>query len=161
GERIDLSHPFSLDFELNLGSADGTAFVLQNDPLGSKAIGGVGSGLGAVGIANGLGIEFDTYNHYWLPNEPPLDHTNLFKTVDFSAVTTATETPTIGDGKWHTVHVGWDGQSLTYSIDGTVIATLNQNIAANYLGGSQYAYFGFTGGTGGATAQQLVRIDKI
>jgi hypothetical protein len=165
GERIDLSHPFSLDFEFNLGSVggvtDGIAFVLQNDPLGSKAIGGIGDGLGAWGIANGLGIEFDTWQNTDLPNEPALDHTNFFKTTDFSPVTTAVKTPTIGDGTWHTAHVGWNGQSLTYSIDGTTIATLTQNIAANFLGGSQYAYFGFTGGTGGAAGEQLVRIDNI
>ena len=36
------------------------AFVLHNDPNGANAIGGAGGNLGAMGLQNGLAIEFDT-----------------------------------------------------------------------------------------------------
>src|SRR5262249_31427080 len=64
GERVDLSQSFNYAFEFRLGSQDaagsGLAFVLQNDPLGSHALGSAAGALGALGIANGLGITFDT-----------------------------------------------------------------------------------------------------
>jgi len=48
--RIDLSLPFELAFELNLGSsdagADGIGFVFHNDPDGVDAIGAYGGGMG-------------------------------------------------------------------------------------------------------------------
>ena len=63
--RLDLASNFDITFELNLGNkdaagSDGAAFVLHNDVRGASAIGGVGGDFGIAGIANGLGIEFDT-----------------------------------------------------------------------------------------------------
>ena len=39
--------------------------------------------------------------------------------------------------------------------------TLNQDIVAKYEGGSQYAYLGFTAGTGGAHNLQEVHLDLL
>ena len=65
-QRIDVRQDFTVAFEVNLGDsdgADGAAVVFHNDPRGAGAIGGAGGGLGISGIANGLAIEFDTYNN--------------------------------------------------------------------------------------------------
>ena len=40
-------------------------------------------------------------------------------------------------------------------------STLNQDIVAKYEGGSQYAYLGFTGGTGGAHNLQEVHLNSL
>ena len=167
-QRIDLSQAFDLTFEINLGGidagADGMAFVLHNDAAGAAAIGYEGGALGALGITNGLGIEFDIYQNAVTATELANDHTNFFDTDVLTgdpAVSAVTDLGNIEDGAWHSVRVSWDGTALTYWFDGTQIATLNQDISATYLGGSQFAYFGFTGGTGGATTEQIVRILEL
>lgn len=62
---LNFLSPFTYDFIVNLGSsdagADGTAFVMQNDPKARCACGTAGGSLGAGGISNSLIIELDTY----------------------------------------------------------------------------------------------------
>lgn len=62
---LNFLSPFTYDFIVNLGSsdagADGTAFVMQNDPKARCACGVAGGSLGAGGISNSLIIELDTY----------------------------------------------------------------------------------------------------
>ena len=50
---------------------------------------------------------------------------------------------------------------LPESFDGNAVATLTQDIATSYLGGSQSAYFGFTGGTGGLHNLQEVHLASL
>ena len=82
-QRIDLSYDFQASFDVYLGNnangADGLAFVLQNDPRGANAIGGDGGNYGAVGIKNGLGIAFDTWQNANI-GDMAGDHTDFFKT---------------------------------------------------------------------------------
>jgi hypothetical protein len=62
-DKVDLTHDFNIAFEIYCGpkqAADGIAFVLHNDPNGATAVGGADAGLGAIGLQNGLAIEFDT-----------------------------------------------------------------------------------------------------
>src|SRR5262249_10191372 len=59
----------------------------------------------------------------------------------------------IEDGQWHQVHVISDGQSISYTFDGVQMSSLSLASAKSYLT-SQYAYFGFTGGTGGGPSEQ-------
>ena len=62
-DKVDLTHDFNIAFEIYFGpkqAADGIAFVLHNDPNGATAVGGADAGLGAIGLQNGLAIEFDT-----------------------------------------------------------------------------------------------------
>ena len=69
----------------------------------------------------------------------------------------------VKDGQWHNVLVSWDAtaETLTYWFDGKQMSTLNQNIVAKYEGGSQFAYLGFTAGTGGAHNMQEVHLDSL
>ena len=165
--RIDLRSAFSISFEINVGAndagADGMAFVLHNDPAGGHALGtaGGGTGLGALGIQNGVGIEFDIYYSFWTYPEPSTDHTNIFdtdRTTTNPEITTPFSLGNIEDGLWHNVSVSWNGTTLTYTVDGATAGTWTGNLSQSFLGGSSFAYFGFTGATGGGSAQQQVRV---
>jgi Bacterial lectin/Domain of unknown function (DUF1929) len=169
--RIDLSYDFQASFDVYLGNnsngADGLAFLLQNDPQGANAIGAAGGHYGAIQIRNGLGIAFDTYQNTAL-GDMVGDHTDFFNTgAPLETSRIGDQLPIGGgnvkDGQWHNVMVSWNASNhtLTYWFDGVEMNTLNENIVAKYLGGSQYAYLGFTGGTGGAHNLQEVHLDTL
>jgi hypothetical protein len=170
-QRVDLTYDFQASFDLYLGNtakgADGMAFVLQNDPLGSNALGATGGNFGAIGIGNGLGIAFDTYQNASL-GDMAGDHTDFFNTSLPLALSRVSDQHALGngnvtDGNWHNVLVSWDATDhiLTYWFDGQQMGSLNQDIVATYQGGSQYTYLGFTGGTGGAHNLQQVHLDSL
>ena len=169
--RIDLSYDFQTSFDVYLGNndggADGLAFVLQNDPLGENALGGIGGSYGAIGIKNGLGIAFDTWQNAFF-GDMAGDHTDFFNTDVPMATSRIGDQFSIGngnveDGQWHNVLVNWNAtdQTLSYWFDGKLASSLNEDIATDYLGGSPYAYLGFTGGTGGAHNLQQVHLNSL
>ena len=167
-DKVDLTHDFNIAFELYFGpnhAADGMAFVLHNDPNGANAIGGPASSLGAMGLQNGLAIEFDTYQNGAPFNDPAYNHTDIIDTDAGPAgdLTAATNLGNIVDGGWHQVGVTWDSQAhtLRYWVDGKLGGTLTGDIATQYLGHQTTAYVGFTGATGGATDLQQVRVAAV
>jgi hypothetical protein len=169
--RIDVRQNFTVAFEVNLGAsdagADGAAIVFHNDPRGAGAVGAGGSGLGVGGIQNGLAIEFDTYNSTaaglsgaGMPGfDIASDHTGFLGTNSaFASMPVAL--PNIEDGGWHPVVVTWNAatQTLSYTFDNQPMGTpLTGDIATQFLGGSNFAYFGFGAGTGGLSNTQSVR----
>ncbi|MGI9569109.1 MAG: lectin-like domain-containing protein, partial [Desulfobulbia bacterium] len=159
-KRIDLRQDFDLSFDIQLGDndagADGLAFVLHNSPEGAQAMGGFGNALGAYGIENGLLIEFDSYNNGYA-GEIANDHTN-FADTDGAFQTTPVDLGNIEDGQWHSVQVSWDAssQQLSYSFDGQQAGILDSDISAEYLGGSDFAHFGFGAGTGLANEHKVL-----
>ena len=169
--RIDVRQNFTVAFDVNLGTsdggADGAAIVFHNDPRGANAVGAPGSGLAVGGIQNGLAIEFDTYNSSaadlagaGMPgSDIASDHTGFLDTNSAFA-TTPVALPNIENGAWHPVVVTWNAttQTLSYTFDGQPMGTpLTGNIATQFLGGSNFAYFGFGAGTGGLSNTQSVR----
>ena len=169
--RIDLRQDFSISFHVFLGTsdagADGLGFVLHNSPDGVNAIGAAGSGLGFGNIQNGLAIEFDTWNSGAQGvvsggADIANDHTNFLDT-DGAFGSTPFDLGNIEDGQWHSVEVTWDAstQTLSYTFDGQQAGVLTGDIAAQYLGGSDFAHFGFTAATGAATNEQKVRVSEI
>jgi hypothetical protein len=166
GTRVDLSKTFDITFGINVGNnpngADGMGFVLHNDPLGSHALGGVGGGKGMMGIQNGIGIAFDTYYNAADLNDMVNNHTNFINTMggDNAGLSPNTDLGSIENGLWHAVHVVSNGQTLSYTVDGVAMSSLSVATAETYLG-SQYAYFGFTGGTGGLSEQDQVKITAL
>lgn len=164
--RIDLSQAAAFSFDVYLGvsdsGADGMGFVLHNDPSGVNAMGATGGGLGLSGIVNGLAIEFDTYNNGASSGDLAADHTSFFDT-DGTFRTAPLALPNIEDGQWHSVTVTWDPatSTLAYTFDGAPAGSITGDIANDYLGGSQFAYFGFGGATGGLNNQQKVRINEV
>lgn len=166
-ERICLCEDFTISFDVFLGRKDkggeGIAFVLHNDPYGGDAVGKAGTALGAYGISNGIGIEFDTRWNGPHKGDNKKDHTHFFDTdagVKLSKIKTLAN---IENKKWHSVTVHWDAetQTLTYSFDGKKKGALSGDLAAAYLGGEDYAYFGFTGATTRAANVQKVKITSV
>lgn len=161
--RIDVRQNFTAAFDVNLGAsdagADGAAIVFHNDPRGVDAIGTIGGGLAVDGIANGLAIEFDTYDNGADVGDIASDHTG-FRGTGSAFATTPVALPNIEDGAWHPVVVTWNAatQTMSYTVDGQPMGTpLTGDIATQFLGGSNFAYFGFGAGTGGLSNTQSVR----
>lgn len=89
---------------------DGFAFVIQNAPNSSWALGGGGHGLGYEGIENSIAIEFDTFSN--LDQEDPFYrhmgiHTAGVKanTLKSSALTQFVQLDSLGDSGVHGVRV--------------------------------------------------------
>jgi hypothetical protein len=167
--RVDLHSNFDISFKMYLGNkdagADGMAFVLHNDPFGGDAIGNGGGALGASGIRNGLAIQFDTYQNVPL-GDIAQDHTNFIRTdapLGQARLSDQVALGNIEDGIWHKVHVSWDAtqHTLSYSFDGKQAGTLTGDLASTYLGNSDFAYFGFTGATGGLSNLQQVQVNGL
>ncbi len=159
-ERISLAAAFTITFQIFLGAddagADGMAFVIHDDPLGNTALGGLGGGMGALNIQNGVAIQFDTYQNETDPNDIANDHTSFVNTDDETLLSPVVDLGNIEDGAWHTVSVAWDGTTLSYTFDGEAAGTLDGDLA-DLVGGSGYAYFGVTGATGGLNHEGGVR----
>ncbi|WP_131815673.1 lectin-like domain-containing protein [Mycolicibacterium flavescens] len=168
--RIDVRQDFTLGFEVNLGDsdggADGVAVVLHNDARGVEAVGIHGTGLGVGGIADGLAIEFDTYYSSALnlvessmPGVEIADDHTGFVGTDTGFASTPVALPDLEDGDWHAVVVHWDAdaQTLSYTLDGQAMGTLNSDIVTEFLGGSDFAHIGIGAGTGSLTNPHAVR----
>jgi Bacterial lectin/Galactose oxidase-like, Early set domain len=167
-QRINLNADFDISFNVFLGSkdggADGMAFVLHDSPFGADALGGGGSNLGAIGISDGLALEFDSHYSKGLPQYGDIaaDHTAWIDT-DTGAIAPGSgplNHGNIEDGDWHSVSVSWDAdsQTLSYVFDGQQGTTLSGDLASQYFDGSDHVYFGFTGATGGLSNLQQVQV---
>jgi len=155
--RVDLSKAFKLTFDINVGNkdagADGMGFVLDNDPAGINAIGAAGGGQGLIGIKNGVGITFAT--------DGATDQTGFVKTSDGSAQSAAVALSNIEDGLWHRVAIVSDGQTISYTFDGVQMSSLSLATVETLLGGTSFAYWGFTGATDTLSEQEQVRLVKM
>jgi hypothetical protein len=137
------------------GSADGTTFVIQNDPRGLTALGAAGGALGYGGITNSVAIEFDLYT-----NGSHLSTTKLFtggNTDKTGAIDMGPSGITLGNGDPLQVTLTYDGTALNETVLDTITGAIffhsySVNLAT-VIGGPS-AYVGFTGGTGGETATQ-------
>jgi hypothetical protein len=140
--------------------ADGFAFVIQNSPAGTGALGttGMGGYLGYQGLTNSLAVEFDTYQNGWDPNA---NHVAIQS--NYAAANTADHTSaalaalnsnpgiTLADGNAHTVTITYDGaSSLIVILDGTQVLSTPAgfNLANLGLDPGGNAVIGFTAATG-------------
>jgi VCBS repeat-containing protein len=162
-QRLDVRQNFTLTFDVNFGAddagADGVGFVLHNDPRGAATIGYGGSNLGLNSIVNGLGIAFDTYQNADR-GDIATDSASWMDT-DAQTQTARISLGNVEDGTFKRVVVSWNAttHALSYSLNGATIATITDaNFTQTYLGGSNFAYFGFTAATGGAVNTQTVRL---
>jgi hypothetical protein len=146
----------SFSFQLTSPNADGMTFAIQN--TGATALGSAGGSLGFSGIGKSVCIKFDLYNN----SGEGVNSTGVF-TNGANPFTPATDMTSTGlnlhSGDVMNVAVTYDGTTLTWTVTdattaktGTFTSTVN---IPSIIGGST-AYVGFTGGTGGATAQQDV-----
>ena len=152
-------------FQLSSASADGFTFTIQG--VGATALGPSGGGLGygpdtpggTPGIASSVAVKFDIYNNAG----EGTDSTGLY-TDGASPTTPALDMTSSGvsllSGDVFNVHTTYDGTTLTMTI--TDATNSSQTFTASWpiniptTVGSNTAYVGFTGGTGGLTAIQEI-----
>jgi hypothetical protein len=167
--RVDLAHDFAISFDAYLGAnnlgGQGLAFLLHNDPNGANAVGRGGSGLGAAGIRDGIGFEIDTAFNSRV-GDIRADHANFFDTdaaPGRGRITNAVNLGNIEDGRWHNVELSWDAdtRTLVTSFDGVASGALSRDIVQKYLGGSDFAYFGFTGASGKIANAQHIQVNAV
>ncbi|MDP9338292.1 MAG: chitobiase/beta-hexosaminidase C-terminal domain-containing protein [Acidobacteriota bacterium] len=143
-------------FQLENADADGITFTIENNGLNS--LGGAGGGLAYTGILKSVAIKFDLYNN----NGEGDDSIGIFQNG------AAPYTPSIDlnssgidlhNGDTFSVHMTYNGVTLAMTItDGVTGAVYSTSWAINIpqVIGSNTAYVGFTGGTGGTTASQKI-----
>ena len=150
---------FTNDFAFQLlnPNADGFTFTIQNSGL--SALGMPGGSLGYAGIGNSVAVKFDLYNN----GGEGVDSTGLYQNGAVP-VTPASDLSSsninLHSGDKFSVHMTYDGAALAMSItDATTGAVYNTSWPINIpqVIGSNNAYVGFTGATGGLTATQNIQ----
>ncbi|HTG29780.1 MAG TPA: chitobiase/beta-hexosaminidase C-terminal domain-containing protein [Methylomirabilota bacterium] len=150
---------FTNDFAFQLvnPNADGITFTIQN--AGLAALGNTGGSLGYAGIAKSVAVKFDLYNN----GGEGIDSTGLYQNSAVP-ITPASDLSSSGinlhSGDKFSVHMTYNGATLAMTItDGTTGAVYNTSWSINIpqVIGSNIAFVGFTGGTGGLTATQNIQ----
>ncbi len=143
-------------YNSHAGSADGTAFILQNMPTGPHSLGGSGGELGYGGITNSMAFEINLYNGN---GETP----GINGVINGLTGTYFTAAPAIDVNGTNDIDVvlNWNNGVLSATLTDAVTLdtySTNYNIGplVPILGGN-FAYIGFSGGDGGATSTQTVR----
>ncbi len=171
-DQIDLSVPFSIDVELNLGDtdadgADGVVFVLQS--VGPFAIGLDGGGLGFEGFNPSFGVEIDTWQNNDV-GDPVADHVafhrdglNWHNAPYFNLagpVSARADGANIEDGQPHRFKLTWDPATTLIELffDCELRLSLTMDIADEIFNGQNQLWWGFTGSTGGSSNAQVACI---
>lgn len=160
---------FSINDITGIGS-DGFAFVIQNDARGNAAIGGSGGAMGyatntvypsQTGIANGVAIEFDTWNNQGDWEDFSSAHHVSVQTMGqgvmipsgTASLGHAIPASDFGDGNLHTARVVYVPGSLSIFLDDNVtpLLSVSVNLGAILNLPTGDAFVGFTAGTGGYT----------
>lgn len=143
-------------FQITDPGADGFTFCLQsNSPA---ALGGSGGALGFVGITHSIAVKFDLWDNAGEGS----NSTGLFTDGTLPTLPAVDLTPSgidLHSGHVFNVLMTYDGATLLVQIsDTTTGASATQSYAIDIPGalGSDVAYAGFTGGTGGLYATQRV-----
>jgi hypothetical protein len=151
---------FTTDFTFQLSgspTADGFTFAIQGNS--TAAIGGSGGKLGYGNILKSVAVKFDLYNNAG----EGTDSTGLYLNGPDPTVPAVDMTSSgvdLHSGHVFSVHIVYDGTNLTMTITDTTntALTFTQSWPVNIPGtvGANTAFVGFTGGTGGYTANQSV-----
>jgi hypothetical protein len=152
-------------FQLSNAQADGFTFTIQN--VAPTAIGGNGGSLGygpnpnngtTGGIAKSVALKFDFYSNSGEGTDSTGIYTNgVAPTVPAVDMTSSGVLLTSGDSM--AAHITYDGTNLVLTLTDIVVNkvfthTFPINIPATI--GSNMAYIGFTGGTGGEASSQKI-----
>ena len=150
---------FTTDFDFALlnAKADGFTFAIQNQS--ATAIGPVGSGLGygasmpgsGGGIGKSLAVKFDLYSNDGEGSDSTGFYTNGASPT-IPATSMASSGILLSSGHKLHAHITYDGATLILLLtDTTTSASFTKSLTIDIpaVVGSQTAYVGFTGGTGG------------
>src|SRR6202044_1695672 len=156
----------SFTFQLVSATADGFTFTIQG--AGPTAIGGYGGSLGygpnpTTGTTGGIGksvaIKFDIYSNSGEGTDSTGMYTNgAAPTVP--AVNLTSSGIVLSSGDTIAAQLVYNGTTLTLSLTDTVTGdTFSQAFTIDIPStvGANTAYVGFTGGTGGSTANQNIK----
>ncbi|MDO7138856.1 lectin-like domain-containing protein [Algibacter lectus] len=171
---IDFSSDFIIAYQAYFGKddsgADGMGLVFKGTP--EAEIGSAAGGMGYRGISPSLTLEFDTYynptsgdikeDHIALIENGVTDHrlpSNLAGPV--SAVLSTDGN--IEDDTWHDVKIEWIAsiQTINVYFDCVLRLSKRQDFKSSIFNNDNTVYFGFVGGTGGATNLQEVCLNRI
>jgi hypothetical protein len=158
----------SFSFQQTSATADGMAFVIQNNGVTALGPGGGGLGYGPAaagatayaGMSKGVAVKFDLYSN----SGEGINSTGLY-TGGASPTTPAIDMTSSGvnlhSGDVFNVQMSYNGTTLTMTItDASNSAqTFTTSWAVNLptaMGSSNTAFVGFTAGTGGLTAIQEI-----
>jgi hypothetical protein len=155
---------FTTDFAFQLSNAmaDGTTFTIQNSAAGATALGAsggnLGYGTGTKGIGNSVAIKFDIYSN----DGEGDDSTGLYVNGASPTVPSIDLTSSgivLNNGDTIAAHITYNGTTLTMTLTDDVLntsATESWTVNIPTTIGSNTAYVGFTGGTGGLSSSQKI-----
>ena len=151
-------------FQISNPGADGFTFTIQNSGLNALGLAGGGLGYasdtpgGTPGIPKSVAIKFDIYSNQGEGS----DSTGLYTNGASPTIPSINLTNTginLLSGDTFNVHMVYNGTTLTMTItDGVTNASYTTSWTINIPQtiGSNTAYVGFTGGTGGQSASQKI-----
>lgn len=133
------------------GGADGAAFVLQNDPRGTTALGGGGGSLGYSGITPSVALQINIYG-----DTPGV----AFNTNGNTGGYVATGGVNVSSGDPIKVDLTYIGGVVYLTLSNTITAaTFSTELPVGSLPervGSDLAWVGFTGADGGTVSTQNI-----
>jgi len=141
--------------------ADGTAFVIQNDPRGLSAVGAGGGGLGYIGISPSVAVMLDIYAGAsggpsgWLVATNGLGNGAGYSSTNYQN----TAPVNLDGGDPIAVNLRYSGGVLKINLTDTVTsATFTTNVVVNIprFVGTNTAWVGITGAEGGVLSHQTV-----
>jgi hypothetical protein len=143
---------------------DGAAFVIQNDPSGTAALGVNGGGLGYVGISPSVGVLLNLYSGSPGGSSGLMLGTNgigaIYTNGNRSGMSYQSTAPVnLNGGNPIAVGLRYTSGILHVSLADTVSSSqFRTNIPVDIPAfvGNNTAWVGFTGGDGGATSYQIV-----
>jgi len=143
---IDSRASFTSSFNVTLvgngfsPQADGAAFLIPAAPAGAMALATGGGGIGATGIANAVGIGFQSWDN---------NHATIF-TDDIYGGTQPTGNFNLGDQDDNvSVSLQYVGKVLSYTATNTSTGvTVSDSFAIDLTTLGPKVYLGFTGGSG-------------
>ena len=131
--------------------ADGLVFVVQTV---ANTAGGAGGGIGYSGIANSVGIEFDTYDNGAGAGDPNGNHVGIDLGGSVFSAQTALEPTRFNDGDIWNAWVDYDGATNELEVRWSMsnirpaAAQLSRIEDLSVVLGTPNAFVGFTSGTG-------------
>ena len=138
--------------------ADGLVFVVQTV---SNNVGGIGGGIGYQGIANSVGIEFDSWNN-GLIDDNNGNHVGIDVNGNVDSLVLVPVAGNFNDGQTRFAWIDYNGASTLLEVrlsenntrPDAALLSLNRDLAVDL--GTPDAFVGFTSGTGAAFANHDV-----
>ena len=147
---------FTTTFQFQLSNAQGNGFTFTIQNVGPTALGGNSAGLGYQDITKSVAVKFNFYNY----NGEGSDSTGVYTNGQAPVLPTVDISPSgiqLGSGDSIQATISYTGLTLNLKLLDLVTNktfTYSKSINIPSTIGSNTAYVGFTGGTGGLSSSQ-------